>query len=303
MKRLRELIETTEEDLELMSKTVDLPDGGKFDYVIIDDNMIPTEDGVNAFVTSVSAQKDANLNPIRGTKVIPRMLDWIKSNHPQIKFVMGNPIGDMSAQAFSKALNSDNIVKNKIFKEPLQEMNFKKAMATAALGAASFLPAKAETVDYEQLFKQIADHEGIKTKVYKDSVGHPTIGVGFNLDDKDNIRVLKKQGVDVGKLKSGQSKLSKKGIVNLYKYSLHKAEKDVRSLFPNYDSLPAQAKMVLLDMSFNLGKTRLSKFKNFRTAIQNMDFQTAADEMVDSKWYRQVKRRGVYLVNMMRNVK
>ena len=61
--------------------------------------------------------------------------------------------------------------------------------------------------------------------------------------------------------------------------------------------------MVLVDMSFNLGKPKLMKFKKMIEALQRYDFETAADEMIDSAWYHQVGRRSKYLVNKMRTAK
>ena len=185
--------------------------------------------------------------------------------------------------------------------DTLEEMNLRKTIATGIMGLSSMLPLKG--IDHQKLFNQIADHEGIRQYAYADSVGLPTIGVGFNLADKDNRDFLKKHNVDLRKLLGKKTKLSDTAIINLYKHSLHKAGNDVKSLIKNFDSLPDVVQMVLIDMSFNLGKTRLAKFVNMISAVERNDYQTAADEMVDSKWYGQVKRRGVKLVSMMRSAK
>ena len=59
-------------------------------------------------------------------------------------------------------------------------------------------------------------------------------------------------------------------------------------------------KSVLIDMCYNMGWPALSKFKNMFAAIDAEDFEEAARQMMDSKWYRQVKVRGVKLVQAMR---
>ena len=59
---------------------------------------------------------------------------------------------------------------------------------------------------------------------------------------------------------------------------------------------------ILLNMSFNLGRTRLSKFKKMFAHLANNDYEKAADEMIDSNWYKQVGRRSKRLVERMRNV-
>jgi lysozyme len=53
-------------------------------------------------------------------------------------------------------------------------------------------------------------------------------------------------------------------------------------------------------MAFNLGRSRLSKFKKMVTAVNEGNYAKAADEMTDSKWYRQVGRRSKELVEIMR---
>ena len=52
-------------------------------------------------------------------------------------------------------------------------------------------------------------------------------------------------------------------------------------------------------MAFNMGVPRLRKFKKMWAAIHDEDFQTAAKEMLDSRWANQVKSRSVKLANMM----
>ena len=58
---------------------------------------------------------------------------------------------------------------------------------------------------------------------------------------------------------------------------------------------------VLVDLIYNLGTTRLSKFKNMRRAIANKDWNRAADEVVDSTYCRQVGRRCTRNANQIRS--
>ena len=55
-------------------------------------------------------------------------------------------------------------------------------------------------------------------------------------------------------------------------------------------------------MMFNLGRTRLSKFKGMKRGVDAKDWNAAADEMVDSRWYRQVTNRADRLVERMRAI-
>ena len=55
-------------------------------------------------------------------------------------------------------------------------------------------------------------------------------------------------------------------------------------------------------MMFNMGRTRLSGFKNFKKALEAEDWKKAAVEGRDSKWYRQVTNRAERLMSRMENV-
>lgn len=67
-----------------------------------------------------------------------------------------------------------------------------------------------------------------------------------------------------------------------------------------FEALDVARQAVVANMMFNLGWPRLSKFRKFLSALGGLDYERAAAEMKDSKWYRQVKRRGVELVRQMR---
>ena len=132
------------------------------------------------------------------------------------------------------------------------------------------------------MYKEIAKdllikHEGVRSKPYKDSLGILSIGIGRNLE-----RGLRPNEIQF-----------------LFENDLEEAELIARKLVPNFDSLSDNRKAILLDMAFNLGETRLAKFKNMLLAIAKEEYQKAADQMKDSLWYRQVGNRGVELVNLM----
>ena len=55
-------------------------------------------------------------------------------------------------------------------------------------------------------------------------------------------------------------------------------------------------------MMFNLGRPRLSKFKNMKKALDKRDWKLAAVEGRDSLWYRQVSNRAERLMTRMENV-
>ena len=69
-----------------------------------------------------------------------------------------------------------------------------------------------------------------------------------------------------------------------------------------WKDLPGDIQEVLVNMCFNLGGTRLGKFKNMLNAVEDHDWERMAVEMEDSRWFKQVGRRSVELQETVRNV-
>jgi lysozyme len=134
-------------------------------------------------------------------------------------------------------------------------------------------------VSYRDIAKaQIKVDEGVRFKVYRDSLGIETVGVGRNIRDKG----LSMQEVDL-----------------LLDNDLSDAERDARAIFPTFDKLSDIRKAVLLNMSFNMGRERLSKFKKLRAAVQDEDWAEAARQMLLSTWASQVGARATRLAQQM----
>jgi lysozyme len=131
----------------------------------------------------------------------------------------------------------------------------------------------------ERLTKMLKRHEGKENKVYLDTKGIPTIGYGRNLKD-------------VG--------ISDKEAELLLVNDIEKHTKDARVLFEHYDELDDLRQEVLVNMAFNMGRTRLGKFKNMIAAVDAGDFAKAAAEALDSRWSTQVKGRANELAYQLR---
>lgn len=143
------------------------------------------------------------------------------------------------------------------------------------------------------------ENEGYKPEVYTDTTGNRTIGIGFNLEDTNNRKVLKDMGIDINDVFAGKP-LKENQIIGLYNHSLRQAFSDAQKFDPGFARRPEPVKKAIVDMAFNLGLTRLQKFKKMRAALDADDYGRAADEMVDSNWYKQVKTRGPRTVELMR---
>ena len=137
--------------------------------------------------------------------------------------------------------------------------------------------------DFKERLKNILiRHEGLKLKPYRDTKGKLTIGVGRNLDD-------------VG--------ISEDEAMYLLENDIRRAEETAGHCCAEhgvlFESLPEDARLVLIDMAFNLGY-RLKGFRKMFAAIKRGDFVEAAKEMLDSRWARQVGRRAEELAEIMR---
>lgn len=130
-----------------------------------------------------------------------------------------------------------------------------------------------------RLSKQLETDEGRKRRLYRDTVGKLTIGVGRNIED----RGLRDDEIDL-----------------MLSNDIDEAVDIARALVPIFDKLDDVRQEVVVNMSLNLGMTRLAGFKQFIAALIRFDFQRATVEMMDSKWYEQVGDRGKRLAYAMR---
>lgn len=126
---------------------------------------------------------------------------------------------------------------------------------------------------------QLEVDEGKRAKMYLDSEGIPSIGIGHNLRDRP---------------------ISERAIRVIFEDDMAVAEADARRLVTNFDMLSDARKAVVVNMSFNLGYTRFAEFKNTLRLINTFNFEAAADAMLQSKWATQVGARAQRLAKAMR---
>jgi lysozyme len=69
-----------------------------------------------------------------------------------------------------------------------------------------------------------------------------------------------------------------------------------------FNDFPDAAQQVLVNMMFNMGRTRLAKFKNFRAALEDHDWKRAGVEGRDSLWYKQVTNRAERLMVRLESI-
>ena len=124
-----------------------------------------------------------------------------------------------------------------------------------------------------------------------DHLGYPTFGIGHLVTDEDP-----EYGVDVG------TEVDEARCIEAFNQDVETVIKDCKILYSDFDDLPEEVQQIVANMMFNMGRPRLSKFKGMKRGVDAKDWNAAADEMVDSVWYRQVTNRAERLVERMRNV-
>lgn len=129
----------------------------------------------------------------------------------------------------------------------------------------------------ESFEEMLIRHEGVRNVPYIDSLGVQTIGIGHNL----------------------HKPLSHAAIMQIFHDDLADAKNDCLHEFPWFADLDEPRQWVLINMCFNLGMSRLLGFYKFLNAVQDGNYQTAATEMLDSLWAKQVKKRAHELAAIM----
>lgn len=162
---------------------------------------------------------------------------------------------------------------------------------------------KTNDIDYNSLYEMTVRHEGFRDTAYNDSEGILTIGFGFNLEKEGARERIESLGLDYEVVCNKNQKMSFEQAHYLMKEDVGTAISDAKSYVgENWEELHPKAKEIIIDMSYNLGRNRLSGFKKLREALRNYDYQKASKEMQDSKWYHQTGNRAKELVEKMRNI-
>ena len=146
-------------------------------------------------------------------------------------------------------------------------------------------------MNLERLREQLEIDEGVKYEVYKDHLGYDTFGIGhlITVHDPEN-------GWSVG------TEIEEHRVQEAFYLDVQNVLSDCEKLYVQFEHLPEEAQQVIANMMFNMGLPRLSKFKGMKRGVDARDWNAAADEMIDSNWYKQVTNRADRLVERMRNI-
>ena len=144
-------------------------------------------------------------------------------------------------------------------------------------------------MDMDRLLKSVKQHEGYRNKVYLDSLGKRTVGVGhlcvedFWEDDKE---------------------YEEKFLLTILEHDLKSAIKSAEELCSDCPDLDDLAKETIIEMILQLGETGVSKFRNMWKALQHdpPNYEQASIEMLDSRWAKQTPGRAKEMSDHMRSL-
>lgn len=130
----------------------------------------------------------------------------------------------------------------------------------------------------QALIDQLKLHEGVEKYPYTDTVGKTTIGVGRNLTDRG---------------------ISTATIEQMLVEDIELVQRELDKHYPDWCKLSEKRQRVLIDMCFNMGMPKLNTFSKFWKAVKAGRYVEASNEMIDSRWSKQVGQRAHTLANMM----
>ena len=142
-------------------------------------------------------------------------------------------------------------------------------------------------MNLERLMESVKEHEGYRNKVYLDTLGKRTVGVGhlcvedFWEDDKEYEESF---------------------LMEILQKDLQEAIRGARELMDKHDcsDVDERAEEIIIEMVFQLGMTGVSKFKNMRKALSEHKYTGASYEMLDSKWPKQTPNRAKNMAAKMK---
>jgi|TARA_B100001094_G_scaffold90527_1_gene86553 GH24 family phage-related lysozyme (muramidase) len=130
--------------------------------------------------------------------------------------------------------------------------------------------------DYTELKTKIKKHEGYRDHIYLDSLSIRTFGYGHMVLDTDDLT----EGVNY------PIEIAEEYFEKDFNISLSEAEKLIGDI-----ELNNTQKCCIIQMVYQLGGPRTSKFKKMWKALEEGDALTASAEILDSRWHAQTPGR------------
>ena len=135
----------------------------------------------------------------------------------------------------------------------------------------------------QELTRQLRGDEGVKAQAYQDHLGYWTIGVGRLIDARKPGSGLRAHEIDY-----------------LLRSDIEDRVEQLTRQLPWFQNLDDARRGVLLNMSFQLGVAGLLGFKNTLTTIEAGRYESAAEQMLQSRWAKQTPERAKRMAEQMR---
>jgi len=146
-------------------------------------------------------------------------------------------------------------------------------------------------MNIEQLRKELELDEGCKHETYKCTQNKVTGGIGHMISEWDDEKYTE-VGVEI----------SDEQVQAWFNKDIESVLNDCELLYEDFDYLPEDAQLIIANMMFNLGYPRLKKFVKMKAAIDQRAWNEAANQVIDSNYYRQLPNRAGRLVKRLRSL-
>jgi lysozyme len=164
-----------------------------------------------------------------------------------------------------------------------------------------------EPINREVLEAELVIDEGeVLNRSYIDTEGHPSAGVGRNLDSARKgpkgtrgISARETLELDITRASVLKNGVTRKQSRALLANDLDNVFADLDRALPWWRTLDPVRQRVLANMCFNLGITKLLGFKQALGLIKRGLYDMASETMLESKWARQVGKRALRLSRLM----
>jgi len=134
---------------------------------------------------------------------------------------------------------------------------------------------------------QLKVDEDVRQDVYRDTKGNLTVGVGHLVTLADNLRFGDTIPIDK---------------VNEYlNQDYATVERAAANVVPDIASMPENVQCALVNMAYNMGGGGLAEFHNTIAKLRSGDYEGAANNLVQSKWYTETGVRAMRIVYSIRN--
>jgi len=138
-----------------------------------------------------------------------------------------------------------------------------------------------------RLTEMLRRHEGVESHAYLCSQNFTTIGVGRNIDAGDNGGA---RGLG----------LSDDEVDYLLRNDIDRVVEELDDEYSWFAGLNNARSDAMVDISFNLGQTRLRGFRKALEAMESGDWEEAGKQFLDSRWADQVGNRATELAEIIR---